>query len=127
MKTVVITGASRGIGAETARLFSKNGYNVVINYNKSEEAAKKLEAELANAVAIKADVSTEEGARFLIDEAIRIFGGVDVLVNNAGVSMKKMICDTSLSDWKRHFEINVEKSTFFCCLIILECLIIYFD
>ncbi len=113
MKTVVITGASRGIGAETARLFSKNGYNVVINYNKSEEAAKKLESELANAVAIKADVSTEEGANFLINEAIRIFGSVDVVVNNAGVSMKKMICDTSLSDWKRHFEINVE-SVFLC-------------
>lgn len=113
MKTVVITGASRGIGAETARLFSKNGYNVVINYNKSEEAAKKLESELENAVAIKADVSTEEGANFLINEAVRIFGSVDVLVNNAGVSMKKMICDTSLSDWKRHFEINVE-SVFLC-------------
>ncbi len=113
MKTVVITGASRGIGAETARLFSKNGYNVVINYNKSEEAAKKLAFELENAVAIKADVSTEEGAKFLINEALRIFESVDVLVNNAGVSMKKMICDTSLSDWKRHFEINVE-SVFLC-------------
>ena len=113
MTTVVITGASRGIGAETARLFSKKGYNVVINYNKSEEAAKKLESELENAVAIKADVSTEEGANFLINEALRIFGSVDVVVNNAGVSMKKMICDTSLSDWKRHFEINVE-SVFLC-------------
>ncbi len=113
MKTVVITGASRGIGAETARLFSKNGYNVVINYNKSEQAAFKLASELENAVAVKADVSTEGGAKFLIDEALRIFGSVDVLVNNAGVSMKKMLCDTTLDDWKRHFEINVE-SVFLC-------------
>lgn len=113
MKTVVITGASRGIGAETARLFSKNGYNVVINYNRSEQAAFKLASELENAVAVKADVSTEGGAKFLIDEAARIFGSVDVLVNNAGVSMKKMLCDTTLDDWKRNFEINVE-SVFLC-------------
>ncbi len=113
MKTAVITGASRGIGAATARAFSKAGYNVVINYNKSEKEAFALCKELENAVCVKADVSTEEGARLLISEAARVFGGVDVLVNNAGEALCKMVSDTSLSEWKRLFAVNVE-STFLC-------------
>lgn len=113
MKTAVITGASRGIGAAAARAFSKAGYNVVINYNKSEKEAFALCKELENAVTVKADVSTEEGARLLISEAARVFGGVDVLVNNAGEALCKMVADTSLSEWKRLFAVNVE-STFLC-------------
>lgn len=113
MKTAVITGASRGIGAAAARAFSKAGYNVVINYNKSEKEAFALCRELENAVTVKADVSTEEGARLLISEAARVFGGVDVLVNNAGEALCKMVADTSLSEWKRLFSVNVE-STFLC-------------
>ncbi len=113
MKTAVITGASRGIGAAAARAFSKAGYNVVINYYKSEKEAFALCNELENAVTVKADVSTEEGARLLISEAARVFGGVDVLVNNAGEALCKMVADTSLSEWKRLFAVNVE-STFLC-------------
>ena len=113
MKTAVITGASRGIGAAAARAFSKAGYNVVINYNKSEKEAFALCKELENAVTVKADVSTEEGASLLISEAARVFGGVDVLVNNAGEALCKMVADTSLSEWKRLFAVNVE-STFLC-------------
>ena len=113
MKTAVITGASRGIGAAAARAFSKAGYNVVINYNKSEKEAFALCRELENAVPVKADVSTEDGARLLISEAARVFGGVDVLVNNAGEALCKMVSDTSLSEWKRLFAVNVE-STFLC-------------
>ena len=113
MKTAVITGASRGIGAAAARAFSKAGYNVVINYNKSEKEAFALCKELENAVTVKADVSTEDGARLLISEAARVFGGVDVLVNNAGEALCKMVADTSLSEWKRLFAVNVE-STFLC-------------
>ena len=113
MKTAVITGASRGIGAAAARAFSKAGYNVVINYYKSEKEAFALCNELENAVTVKADVSTEDGARLLISEAARVFGGVDVLVNNAGEALCKMVSDTSLSEWKRLFAVNVE-STFLC-------------
>lgn len=113
MKTVVVTGASRGIGSEIARVFSENGYNVIINYFKSEEEAVTLANELDNAAAVKADVSTEEGAKFLISEAVRIFGGVDVLVNNAGVALRKMLCDTTLEEWRNLFAVDVE-SVFLC-------------
>ena len=92
MKTVLITGSARGIGAATAALFADSGYNVVINYNTSEAEAlslcEKLRTQGANAIAVKADVSHRDKAEILFDEANKAFGGVDVLVNNAGIAQQ---------------------------------------
>lgn len=97
MKTIVITGASRGIGAEIVREFAKEKCNIVINYNKSEEKALNLVKEAislgSNAIAVKADVSDPEQAKKLIDEAIKVFGSIDVLVNNAGISISGLLID----------------------------------
>ena len=110
-KTVIITGASRGIGRETALLFAKNEYNVVINYNKSEEQALLLENEInskgKSAVAIKADVSNMNEVKAMIDETLKHFKSIDVLVNNAGIAEQKMFCDITENDWEDMLKVNV--------------------
>lgn len=106
-KTVLITGASRGIGAQIAREFYKNGYNVAINYNKSEEAAQKLAKELEGSLLVKGDVSREEDVKSVIDSVTEAFGSIDVLVNNAGVSSFNLVGDISLDEWESLFGVNV--------------------
>lgn len=112
MKTVLITGASRGIGAETARLFSQNGYCVIINYNKSEKKAQSL-AEEIGARAICADVSEAGDVKRMFSEIESDFGGVDVLINNAGISQFKMFTDITEEEWDYMFAVDV-KSMFNC-------------
>ena len=89
-KTVLISGASKGIGKETAKLFAKNGYNVIVNYNKSENDAITLKEELLSygvkCLIIKADVTKNSEVLSMVDTAIKEFGKIDVLVNNAGIS-----------------------------------------
>ncbi len=106
MKTVLITGASRGIGAAIAKTFAEAGYNVVINYNSSKEQAEALAGQI-NGFLVKADVSKQEEVEKMFAQAKQKFGKIDVLVNNAGVALKKMICDTSLQDWQRVLDINL--------------------
>lgn len=110
-KTVIITGASRGIGRETALLFAKNEYNVVINYNKSEKQALLLENEInskgKSAIAIKADISNMNEVKAMIDETLKHFKSIDVLVNNAGIAEQKMFCDITENDWENMLKVNV--------------------
>ena len=108
MSTAVITGSARGIGAATAALFADMGYNVVINYNTSETEALELQKKLGEkAIAVKADVSTSEGAKLLFSEAKRAFGTVDVLVNNAGIAKQEQFQDIKPETWKRLFDVNL--------------------
>lgn len=99
--TALITGASRGIGAACARALKAAGYDVIINYNNSESAAKELAKEL-NAKAVKADVSDAQQVAQMFKET----GAVDVLVCNAGISMFKMFCDMTNDDWQKIFSVN---------------------
>lgn len=109
MKTVVITGSSRGIGAATAKLFAENGFNVCVNYFHSEKAAKELTASLPSAVAVKADISKKADAVALIEAATETFGHVDVLVNNAGIALPpQLVTDVSDADYDRVFDINMK-------------------
>ena len=109
MKTVVITGSSRGIGAATAKLFAENGFNVCVNYFHSEKAAKELTASLPSAVAVKADISKKGDAVALIEAAAETFGHVDVLVNNAGIALPpQLVTDVSDADYDRVFDINMK-------------------
>ncbi len=118
MKTVLVTGASHGIGAETARLFGRKGYAVAINYNKSDIQATSLMNELKMlgvlAKAYKADVSNETEVKAMFREIELDFGGVCVLVNNAGVAREKMLCDTTDDDYGFLMDINL-KGVFHCC------------
>lgn len=118
-KTIIITGASRGIGAATAILAGKKGYNVVVNYLKNKGAAQTIVDEIkqmgANAISIKADVSEENDVRRLFEETVQAFGTVDMLVNNVGVLEKQSkLIDMSAERWQRIFHQNV-LSCFLCC------------
>lgn len=119
METVLITGASRGIGRETAKLFSKNGFNVVINYNKSEKDALELLSEIKNAAAIRADVSNRKEVFEMVEKANSIFGGIDILVNNAAVAGQMLFQDISEEEWDRIFDTNV-KGAFNCTQAVLS-------
>ena len=116
-KTAVITGASRGIGKATAIEFARNGYNVLANYNNSEKEASELEKMLTeegySIKVFKADVSKSSEADAMIEYCLKEFGGLDVLVNNAGISQDKLFTDITDDDWERMMSVNVT-SVFNC-------------
>lgn len=94
MKKVLITGGSRGIGRACVEKFTSEGYAVSFIYNNSDEFASELAAK-TGALAIRADVSDPESVRAAVSRAAEELGGIDVLVNNAGVSLIKLITDTT--------------------------------
>lgn len=103
---VLITGASKGIGAATARLLAKEGWDVAINYNTSREAAEQLAAELSGlgrkALPIQADISDPEQAEGLVRKAERNLGPLDAVVCNAGVALpQQLLTDTTVEQWRR--------------------------
>ncbi|WP_130735180.1 SDR family oxidoreductase [Flavobacterium sp. J27] len=111
-KVILITGSSRGIGAAIALKASTVGAKVIINYAGSKEPAEKLVNEIktngGQALAIQADVSKSEEVKRLFEEGIAHYGKIDVLVNNAGIMINKLIKDTTDEDFDRHFNINVK-------------------
>ena len=111
-KVVLITGGSRGIGREIAITLAQKGYQVIANYNKSEEQAKKLKQENANIEIFKADVSKREEVHKMVEEIIRGYHRIDVLINNAGISESKMFTDVTDEDWNKI--INNDLYSAFC-------------
>jgi len=115
MKTVLITGASGGIGSAIARIFVENGYRVALNYLKSEDAARALEQELGkNTFAVQADVSDSSQVKIMFSSIQKRYGGVDVLINNAGISEFSLFTDLTDEQWRRMFAVHVDGS-FYCC------------
>ena len=113
MSTVLITGASRGIGAATARFFAEKGWDVAVNYNRSGEDARALVRELTTlgvrACAIQADVSDPAQAAELVEQTVRELGGLDALVCNAGIALpQQLITDTTDEQWRQVFAANVD-------------------
>ncbi|MET3982072.1 3-oxoacyl-[acyl-carrier protein] reductase [Mucilaginibacter sp. UYP25] len=111
-KVVLITGASKGIGAATALEMAKNAASVIVNYNESKEAAHQIvdsiKASGGYAIAVQANVSDEQDVARLFDEAIAEFGKVDVLVNNAGIMFTKPIGQVSTKEFDKMFDVNVK-------------------
>ncbi len=126
MKTVLITGASRGIGAETARLFAQKGWAVAVNYRNSREAAEELVSEIrkngGTALAIPADVGDPEQVEALFRTAERELGQIEALVNNAGIAQQKLFTDLTDEDWDELFRVDV-KGVFLCCRRALPAMI----
>lgn len=110
-KTAIITGAAKGIGSAIAKDFAYAGYNVCINYNTSEEAAKKLCEQLAkdgcSVIIYKADVTNREEVDKMVDYVIGTFGKVDVLVNNAGISEYKLFIDVDQEEMQKMLNVNI--------------------
>lgn len=110
-KTVLITGASRGIGRATARLFAQNNYNVLINYNKSEKEAYSLLKELKDsgysADIYKADVSNPFEVNLMVKHCIGTFGKIDVLINNAGIATARLFTDITHEEWNEMINTNL--------------------
>ena len=117
-KTVLITGASRGIGAETARRFAREGYAVGVNYCKSqaqaEELVRELEAMGVSAKAYQADVSDRTQVDRMVADFLKDFGHMDVLVCNAGIARQELFTDVTLDQWRQMLGINLD-GVFHCC------------
>ena len=116
-KKVLITGSSRGIGAEIAKKMAFLGAEVTINYAHSKESAEKvkntIEAEGGTAHLIQADVSDFEQAAELVKEAYKKMGGLNVLINNAGITRDKLLLRMKEEDWDQVLDINL-KGVFNC-------------
>ena len=104
---ILITGASRGIGKEIARRLAQDGNAVIVNYNKSEEQAQKLQQENPNIEIYKADVSQREEVHKMIENILNKYGKIDVLVNNAGISESKVFTDVTDEDWNKIINTNL--------------------
>lgn len=120
MKTVVVTGASKGIGRAVAKEFANNGYNVVICYNKSVSDAQQLLNEVSQttrAIAVKVDVSNEDDVKNMVEITKKTFGNIDVLVNCAGVSDTRLLIDSTKDDYDFVFDTNM-RGTYNTCKLV---------
>ncbi|MBE2183102.1 MAG: 3-oxoacyl-[acyl-carrier-protein] reductase [Anaerolineae bacterium] len=116
-KIAVVTGASRGIGRGIALELASRGAAVVVNYQKNADAANTLVSEIegagGKALAVQADVSTEEGANALIKTAVDTYGKIDILVNNAGTTRDNVIMLMGVEDFDAVINTNL-RSTWLC-------------
>lgn len=123
MKTVIVTGGSRGIGAEIVKELAKDGHNVVLNYNNSEKEAKQIQKELEEQnikiEIFKADVSRRDEVKELIKFSLEKFKNIDVLINNAGIDQVKPFMDITEEDWNKMLKVNLN-SVFYCSQEVLE-------
>ena len=123
MKTIIVTGGSRGIGAAIVKELAKEKYNIVLNYNNSEEAAKQIQKELAEQNVkieiFKADVSKREEVKALVKFTLEKYKNIDVLINNAGIDQIKPFMDITDEEWNNIMQVNVN-SVFYCSQEVLE-------
>lgn len=118
MSTVLITGASRGIGAQCALSFAREGYDVALNYCRSKEKTlalkKEIEALGVRACAVQADVADSVQVKKMFDIVRKELGTVDVLVNNAGIAHVGLLTDMTDDEWRRLIDTDLS-GTFYCC------------
>lgn len=122
MKYALVTGASRGIGAATAREFARRGWGVAINYNHSAEAAEQLAEELRSfdvpVMTVQADVSDRAQVQNMVDNVLEKFCQLDILVCNAGISETGLISQIDERAWRTLFGVNVD-GVHYCCQAVL--------
>ena len=125
-KNAVITGASRGIGRETAIRLAANGYAVVVGFCREAEAARQLVSELTaqgyTAIEKQVDVSDSESVKDLFAFAHATYGSIDVLINNAGISHPQLLTDVTDEDYARLFDVNMN-GVFRCCRTVVPYLL----
>ena len=110
-KVILVTGGSRGIGANIVQELSKQGYTVIMNYNKSEEQANKIKNELGNngihIDIVKADISKRNEVKNLINFIIEKYEHIDDVINNAGISQIKLFTEITDEDWNKMLQTNL--------------------
>lgn len=109
MRKVLVTGGSGGIGAAICRAFARGGDTVYFCYKSNADGARRVSEE-TGAAGFCCDVSDFDAVRALCEKT----GGIDVLINNAGIAQQKMFCDITERDWDRMFDVNI-KSVFNTC------------
>ena len=111
-KVVLVTGGSRGIGKETAKVYAENGYNVAINYVSDKTDVEGIKKEFQDmgvkCLMVKADVSNREEVEKMVEEVISEFDKIDVLVNNAGITKDTLLMRMSEEDFDKVIEINLK-------------------
>jgi 3-oxoacyl-[acyl-carrier protein] reductase len=111
-QSVLVTGASRGIGRAIALAFASAGADVAFTYASNEAAATEVKAEIeakgVKAIAMKADAASSDAATMVIDDTIRQFGKIDILVNNAGITKDTLLMRMSESDWDAVLDTNLK-------------------
>lgn len=117
-KVILVTGGSKGIGANIVVNLAREGYNVILNYNRSEENAHKIKEQLKleniYVDIFKADVRKREDVKKIIQFCIEKYGKIDVLINNAGISQIKLFTDLTDEDWENMIQTNLT-SCFYTC------------
>ena len=113
-KVAIVTGSGSGIGSSIARAFADEGAAVCINYFRQyEDEARELAASLPAAIAVSADISSPSEVKALVDATVSEFGGLDVLVNNAGIEHSKPILELPIEDWDLILGVNL-RGAFIC-------------
>lgn len=108
MKTVLITGGTRGIGRAAAICFYEAGYRVALTYHTQEDAAKALALRYPDLYTVRADLSVPQNAERAVQDVLSVFGKIDVLINNAAEALPQMLfTDTTYSDWQRLFCVDL--------------------
>ena len=126
MKVILVTGGSHGIGADIVKTLARDGYQVILNYNKSESEAISIKEELnnenINIDIYKADVSNHIEITKMINFCIDKYHKIDVLINNAGITETKMFTDITDNDWNNMIQTNLT-SAFYACKDVLPSMI----
>lgn len=106
-KNVLVTGGSRGIGKAIVYAFARAGYNVLLNFNTSENLANEIASEFSNVKVYGADVGNQDCVINMVNYAKEHFGGIDILINNAGVSCTGLLQDLQKDEWDRLLNVNL--------------------
>ncbi len=117
MKTALVTGGSRGIGAQTVRALCLSGFRAAFLYNKSKDEAEALSRE-TGAIAIQCDVSDPDAVRAAYGEALKLLTHIDVLVNNAAIAAQRLFTDITDAEWREMLDTNLS-GTFYVTRAVL--------
>ncbi len=120
-KNVIITGATKGMGLATAKHLLRLGAKVTLVYSSDQQAAEKVSEELesykGNILLLQADITDRDNRQRIVNQTIEKFGGIDVLVNNAGVAAKKGFLKTTEEDYDRVLDVNLKAPIFLAQLV----------
>jgi NAD(P)-dependent dehydrogenase (short-subunit alcohol dehydrogenase family) len=119
-KVAIVTGGGQGIGAAIAQLFCESGVRVVIAEIDEEAGIERenlLRSKGYEARFIKTDVSDEASVKRMVEQTVQLYGGVDILVNNAAIGSTKNIFERSLEEWERVIRVNLTGTLHLCALL----------